>query len=508
MATREAILSVEIRDSNGKPTPARVRLVDSQSRPPKSVGGKIAPDSPFGIPSEAIAVQYGRNDAAEGYLLQPDGSFYIDGSFRLTVPPGKYSITITKGPEYLQWNETVEAGAGRKVAKTARLQRWIDMPARGWYSADDHIHVRRSPRENPQLVRWVAAEDLHVGNLLQMGDFWTTYFAQYAFGKEGRYQEGGHLLSPGQEEPRTPEIGHTISLGAEQLVRFQPDYYSYDRLFDRVHQLGGVSGFAHQAVSFHGYRGMALNVLRGKVDFLELVQFCVSGEGIVTDHYYRFLDLGYKLTALAGSDFPWCGKGASRIGDVRFYTLVGKQFDFGAWMAAVKAGRTFATSGPMVEFTVNGEPPGSEVRVAKGSRLRVKAKAWGQPGQVPLRELEIVGHGEVLRKQSGTDAKELEIDFELPVERGIWIAAKASGGKSVTAHTTPVYVSVDGGGWSNPKTFAQRIAECEASLAEVEKDLENTQRRMDEMAQRHRQSLGRQLAEARAVLAKRKASGE
>jgi len=506
MATRDAVIAVEIRDGKGKAAPARVRMVDAQGRPPKMAGGRVAPDSPFGIPAEAVSIQYGRNDVAEGYSLLPDGSFYVDGGFRLNVPPGKYSITVTKGPEYVQWMESVEVGAGRKVAKTVRLERWIDMPAKGWYSADDHIHVRRSPREDPLLVKWVAAEDLHVGNILQMGDFWTTYFSQYAFGKNGRYREGGHLLSPGQEEPRTPEVGHTISLGAEQFVRFQPDYYSYDRLFDKVHELGGVSGFAHQAVSFHGYRGLAVNVPRGKVDFLELMQFCVTGDGIVTEHYYRFLDLGYKLTALAGSDFPWCGRGGSRPGDVRFYTLVGKQFDFEGWIAGVKAGRTFATSGPMVEFTVNGEPPGSVVKVAKGSRLRVKAKAWGQPGQIPLRDLEIVVHGETAEKKSAPDAKELEIDFELPVEHGVWIAARASGGKAVAAHTTPVYVSVDGGGWSNPKTLARRQEECEAALAELEKALEDgAPRRMDDQAPRHREALRRQIAEARAVLGKRKA---
>ncbi len=62
------------------------------------------------------------------------------------------------------------------------------MPARGWYSGDDHIHLRRSPRENDKIVRWTAAEDVHVGNLLQMGDFWNYVFSPYAFGEEGRYR--------------------------------------------------------------------------------------------------------------------------------------------------------------------------------------------------------------------------------------------------------------------------------------------------------------------------------
>ncbi len=117
-------------------------------------------------------------------------------------------------------------------------------------------------------------------------------------------------------------------------MRFQRDYYSYDRLFDRVHELGGVSGFAHQGMSFHGYRGMTMNVLRNKIDFLELLQFCVADGPIHTDHYYRFLDLGFPITALAGSDFPWCGRDSragqrtSQIGDARFYTYTGEDFSF------------------------------------------------------------------------------------------------------------------------------------------------------------------------------------
>ena len=145
------------------------------------------------------------------------------------------------------------------------------MPARGWYSADDHIHIRRSPRENPLILKWVAAEDIHVGALLQMGDFWTTYFAQYAWGKDGNYREKNRLLTPGQEEPRTHEVGHTISLAADDFVRFKNEYYLYDHVFDRVHELDGLTGYAHQGMSFHGYRGMTMDILQEKVDFLELL---------------------------------------------------------------------------------------------------------------------------------------------------------------------------------------------------------------------------------------------
>ena len=111
---------------------------------------------------------------------------------------------------------------------------------------------------------------------MQMGDFWATYYSQYAWGLDGVYHVEDRLLASGQEDPRTHERGHTISLAADDFVRLEDPalsqgpsgYYYYDQVFDRIHELGGLTGYAHQAVTFHGYRGLTLDVLRDKVDFL------------------------------------------------------------------------------------------------------------------------------------------------------------------------------------------------------------------------------------------------
>jgi hypothetical protein len=197
-----------------------VRLTD--------VSGTIGP-----LPEAAIAIMWGQDDQAFGYGFQPDSSFYVDGAFGVELQPGTYHMSLAKGQEYLSQQHEINVGLG-DLSETFRLQRWINMPERGWYSADDHIHLRRSPRENPLILKWVAAEDIHVGALLQMGDFWTTYFAQYAWGKDGGYQVEDYFLTSGQEEPRTHEIGHTISLAADGFVRARPDYYHYDDVFDRA----------------------------------------------------------------------------------------------------------------------------------------------------------------------------------------------------------------------------------------------------------------------------------
>ena len=193
----------------------------------RSIAAALAGLESRGLPREAIGIMYGANDMAQGFAFQPNGAFYVRGSFDLPMPTGTYFVTISTGYEFVQQTEELTFRSGDHLKRTYDLKRWIDMPKRGWYSADDHVHLRRSPRENPLIVEWMAAEDVHVGTLLQMGDFWTTYFSQYAFGEKGRYRDGNYTLTSGQEEPRTRELGHTISLGAEAFVRFPALPYQY-----------------------------------------------------------------------------------------------------------------------------------------------------------------------------------------------------------------------------------------------------------------------------------------
>src|SRR5271157_850281 len=506
--TRDAALSVQILDAaTGRPTPVRIRLQDANGIRPRVRGALTVSETAIPIPRQAIAVMWGQQDRAQGYALQPDGSFYVDGAFDARLPAGVYTLTVSKGFEYTQQTDTIDLLPGAAVTRQYRLARWVDMPARGWYSSDDHIHLHRSPGDNAAISRWIAAEDVHVGNVLEMGDFWATFFSQYAFGEPGRYEEAGRILSSGQEEPRTPEIGHTISLGAREFVRMPRDYYSFDRLFDRVHELGGVTGFAHQAISFHGYRGMVLNTLRGKTDFLELVQFCVPEGPLATEHYYQFLDLGFKLTALAGSDFPWCGQGPdygfkeprfAQIGNARFYAYTGGALSYEKWFAALQAGHTFATTGPILLLTVNGHMPGDSVDVEPGARLRVSAEAFGQAGQVPLRSLEIVGHSKVLGRSSSANPAHLSVELDLPAEHGIWIAARCQAGTGQVAHTTPVYVTVHGQGFHNPQAAAHNLDVAEGYLKELEQELANPGATLDNEASRPRAQLERQIGEARA----------
>jgi hypothetical protein len=464
------------------------------------------------LPKSAIAVMYGLWDHADGYGFQPDSSFYVTGSFDMTLPEGEYSILVSKGMEYLDQRHTFRVVSGSQIQKTIAMARWIDMPSAGWFSSDDHIHIRRSPREDSLLLTWIQAEDIHVGVMLRMGDYWATYYDQYAWGEKGAYQKGNHLLTSGQEDPRTPEIGHVLGFGSSDKARNANEYYYYDQVFDRLHKLGGITGYAHQAESFHGYRGLMLDGLRRKVDVLELLQFCVSEEPLLTKHYYHLLDLGYAVTAVAGSDFPWCGKDHdngppernARIGNARFYSFINGPLSYSSWKESIKNGHTFATSGPMIKFTVNGKMPGDTLRIKKGEEIRIKAQAYGHSVQVPLDRLELVAHGNVIAmiKASGSgQTSALSIDTVMKAQEGFWVAARTYAGPGQAAHTTPVYVSVDKGGFHNKKTLSGYLDLAEQYLRELELTLQNRNDDPQYQAWRYRKGLEKRIAETRAVIA-------
>lgn len=242
------------------------------------------------------------------------------------------------------------------------------------------------------------------------------------------------------------------------------------------------------------------------------LQFCTSQEPLHLDHYYHFLDLGFKLTATAGSDFPWCGIGpgwTSRIGDARFYTYLGDDFSFDSWRASLHAGHTFVSSGPVIDLKVNGKIPGDELDVTPGSRLTITATASGHAEQVPLERLEIVAHGKVIESVASGDpgqtTEQLTIEMELPVEHGVWIAARARAGPQQAAHTTPVYVMVDGSGFHNPETALDYLALSERYLTELEREIARPNETLNQHAWRFREGLEARIAETREVIARLRA---
>jgi hypothetical protein len=447
-------------DDTGEPTPAMVRLVWKDTgrdyRPRNAI--EFAPQ--FDTQGQATGR---RNAVLMGKLQGP--YWCVPGPVDMTLPPGQWEATVRRGTEHVSVVDAFEVKSGGVVERTYRPKRWVDMREHGWWSGDDHVHCQLlSDHDIRNLMAWVVAEDVHLANVLKMGDIMRTWFEQRGFGKEYRVREDDYILVPGQECPRThEELGHTISLNITSMVRDTTQYYLYDRMHEEIHAQGGLWGFAHvNSGIFEVHRGMTLEAPEDAIDFVELLQFANLG----TDLYYEFLDLGFKVTASAGSDVPWGGT----VGEVRLYAYLGDQpFTADAWFAAVDSGRTFVTNGPMVEFRVNGALPGDEVQIDGEKPVRITARAWGHPEFAAPTKLEIVQFGNVIQETTTASADgALELDFEWAPGDGGWIAARVESAEGYRAHTTPVYVVREGLRFWDYANVETQLANRRESLDQIE----------------------------------------
>jgi hypothetical protein len=446
-------------DAGDEPTPARVGLYDQTGRMP--------------LPEDdAIPIHHYDEQKRQIFLRETFATiqpwphenrhiFYVDGRYEADLPPGAYDLVVTKGPEFHREVQHIEIADGQTTSVDVTLRRWVDMASAGWYSGDDHVHMSRSPADNVVIHTLAQAEDLNVTNLLQMGNPYDTHFRQYAFGPEGRFQDGGYSLVPGVEDPRTAVRGHTISLNIQEVYRPADRYLRYDQVFAEYRRQGGMSGFAHVAGRlFNVERGLAVDVPLGAVDFVELLQ-----DGVLeTELWYDFLNLGFKLIPMAGSDFPYY----SQPGAERNYVLVGDKFTIDGYYDALRRHKTFVTNGPMLQFTVNGQMMGADVLTSPGSEIIVEASASLNPDIEQLERLELVVHGEVVAAADNVMAdNSLSLSWVSRAEQGIWLAVRARGVDQAVAHSAPVYLTL-GGGFENRSAAPDIARRMIARLAEFE----------------------------------------
>ncbi len=399
----------------------------------------------------------------------------VKPQFNVSLEPGKYRISVYRGMEFVPVRKefTVKAGESSKVQ--LNLKRWIDLPSNGWYSGDVHVHhptMKKTQRD--YLLSYAEAEDLHVVNVLEMGHHRGTDFHQQGFGKKFRVSKGNYALVSGQEDPRST-FGHIIGLNLSALARDLPTYDFYDLAFKRIHaQKDALVGFAH--FSWNGCdlpRGFPWYITTEAIDFIELMQFAKVNR----PDYYDYLNLGFRLTAAAGSDIPW----GSTLGECRTYVYTGKKtLNVDDWFEGLSEGRTFVSNGPALSFMAGGKLPGTEYPVKKGTRIKIQAKVQGH-ADVGLPEiLEITdGNGLVKKVQRTRHSKDptlpptqdsLELVFDYEVKESGWITASTRCSNGALAHTTPVYLIVDGRPTWSRKHGPRLIEKQLASIKRIENE--------------------------------------
>ena len=439
----EASTRVDIRVSvGGTPTPARVRFVAADGRylPPQGHREEVNP----GL----------CEDSGADMILGRDTYAYVPGRFQIDLPVGDVFVEVIKGFDHRPVRRTLRVEPGlRNVA--IDLERVINLERDGWRSSDTHVHYL-SP--STALLQ-AAAEDVTFVHLLatQWGDNFTN-IPDLTWGSQSE-PSGRHAVMVGTEN-RQNMLGHLALLGASHPVMPLAAGGSPEGRLggavtelladwaDRCHAAGGLVVGAH----FPGpYAEIAAAIVSGRIDAVEMQCLAPGLDSPPITEWYRFLNCGYRLPILGGTDKMTA---EIPVGAVRTYARLDPDLapTFDAWAAAVRGGRTFVSSGPVIELAVDGREPGDVLSLpSSGGRLEVHVRA--RAAQPVIVAVELVINGRVVagrEAEAGTD--DLELLESVEVTSGAWIAARARSGAeihsafatSMAAHSSPVYVEVPG----------------------------------------------------------------
>jgi TolB protein len=413
-------------------------------------------------------------DAADGRSYSPDGAFHrammvtdrhyfhTGGEADLTLPLGNATFTIIRGLEYKPKVVTTDVSASGPNPVAVTLDRLVDMPARGWYSGDGHVHDLHQGfgLTHEAFFLQLVAEDLHMTNALihmdgtRLMGRWSdltgkphplstsTHVLQYAQEFRGGL---GHIGMIGTSEFILPFVGGQGGTAYAQPALDNP-------YIEGARAQGGLAGFMHPYQSAPRTPAAAastltaMDVALGLGDYYD-VGALWSDELGSASFYYRLLNAGFRIPATGGTDQFSDVFRDPPAGSDRTYARVEGPLTMQSWMEAIRRGRTFMTTGPLLFFTVDGHEIGDEISLPVGApaALPVKAEAISI---TPIDSLQILVNGVVVQnvRKSGDDFR-IVFDGSIPVPEGGWIAARVLGPHSkfigddyAFAQSSPVYV--------------------------------------------------------------------
>jgi hypothetical protein len=384
---------------------------------------------------------------------------YIPGETTIGLPLGKVYIEVSKGFEIRPVRRVVEVGPDTEEI-TIELERVLPWRQQGWVTSDTHVHFL-SPMTG--LLEG-SAEGVNIVNLLasQWGELMTNvgdFDGRTTWGSKEAGGDGEWLVRVGTEN-RQHVMGHISLLGyrGRIIAPMTTGGPSESAIGDPIEILltewarqckkqGGLVVLPH----FPNPRAEhAASIVSGDIDGIEMTAWGRLYDGIdpySLSDYYRYLNCGYLVAAVAGTDKM---DAITAVGTVRTYARIpdGVQFTYEAWMDAVRRAETFATYGPLLEFTVDGKPMGSRIEMtASGGTVDVTWRVASVT--VPMSRVELIVNGEI-RESAAVDPEDGSGSWSVMVDRSCWLALLVRGNYAdkpeiIAAHSSPVMVTVGGG---------------------------------------------------------------
>lgn len=393
-----------IKDVDGDGTTAALIIRDEQGRVYPNPARRLAPDFFF-----------------HQQVYRHDGE-------SVALSPGRYTVNVSRGPEYLPQQMTIDVPDAESFDVPVSLQRWIHVAKHNWYSGDHHVHAAGcahydSPTEGvgpEDMMRHILGEDLNVGCVLSWGPCWYTQ-KQFFEGEVSRLSSSEYLMRYDVEVSGFPSshAGHLCLLNLNE-----DDYPGTTRIeqwpswtlpvLKWGQDQGGVVGYSHSGwglalpdVMPNGQRqfvkrpwGGAPGNWQGKAaaklpdyamppfDGIGANEYIVTAAHGVCDFisavdtpaiwelniWYHTLNCGMTSRISGETDFP-CIYG-DRVGLGRIYVQLDQdeELNYENWVRGLKDGRSYCGDGlsHLLNFKVDGFGVGTRKADQPASVLQIE----------------------------------------------------------------------------------------------------------------------------------------
>jgi predicted metal-dependent phosphoesterase TrpH len=405
----------------------------------------------------------------------------LAGDSGVDVPPGRYRVLVTHGPEWSLHEQEVDVSETFGPRIDARLEQQVDPSS--WVACDLHLHAAPSPDSEVSLedrLASLAAEGIafavptdhnHVTDYAPVAERLSLDLRTVTGVEVTTWEPSiGHFNAyPYPLDPDRPDRG--------ALDHVQPDPGA---LFKQLHAIdpelivqvnhprseGGIGYFDVMRVDTA--TGAADPRYSGAFDAIEVYNgFDLAQPERLEQVFRDWLNIvarGHRIVATGSSDSHQVRY--QLAGYPRTYVQVPPSagLDPRAVVRAIKAGASFVTTGPFLEATIGGGGPGTTVSAQEGRvklEVRVQAPTWMEVDRLEVFVgTELVLTRELPRPRPGRLKKVLRLDaadLELKVSTDTFVVARVSGGSSPDtffgrngimprAFTNPIFVDADGDG--------------------------------------------------------------
>lgn len=427
--------------------------------------------------------------------------YSIKGTGSITVPEGRYTVWATHGIEWSVASTTFDLTANKTEAFTLELEHQVDTT--GWVSGDFHLHTlthsghgdANMPERIISLVGEgvefaVATDHNHNTDYLPtMKQVGATPYMTSVTGNEVSTPIGHLNAYPLEADRPIPPHRFPAADPIFKFIREEPNRFGVVPIIQLNHpRWSGINFFGQTGLDpvtgistsdaysddFDTIEIFNENENWGFYDPDETDKPISSGSFSVLRDWYNLLNRGHTAAAVGNSDSHDVESEIAGIprNFIRSSTDDPSAIDPAEIVGYQREKAVFTTSGPFIEYTVNGADMGQTVSLNNRSdevevSVRVQAAHW-----IDCDVVKVVVNGDVVREipvSESTRVERLRTTVRVPIEGDSWLTLLAEGDESLApivhdqgrpilpmAVMNPVWIDADGDGvWIPPAANAQ-----------------------------------------------------